>query len=79
MDTDDDERRYNEIDNLHDEIANLCNGRDVAGVVTCLSLLWMQGVMMMGLSKQQALRAIHDFVNDTYPEEGGNNGNRTIQ
>lgn len=76
---DDDEERFKTIDDLHDEIAALCSGKDLAGVVTCLSMLWIQGVMMMGLPKQQALIAISDFVNNTYPEEGNDNGNRTIQ
>lgn len=76
---DEDEERFNEIDELHDEIAKICDGKDLSGVVTCLSMLWIQGVHVMGLSKRQALLAVTDFINDVYPEEGSNNGNRTIQ
>jgi hypothetical protein len=76
---DEDEQRFNEIDDLYEQIADLCNGKDMAGTVTCLSMLWIQGVHVMGLSKRQALMAVTDFINDVYPEEGSNNGNRTIQ
>jgi len=74
-----DEDRFREIDDLHDEIAKLCDGKDVSGVVTCLSMLWIQGVHVMGLSKRQALMAVTDFINDVYPDEDNDNGNRTIQ
>lgn len=76
---DENEQRFNEIDDLYEQIAELCNGKDMAGTVTCLSMLWIQGVHVMGLSKRQALMAVTDFINDVYPDEDNDNGNRTIQ
>ena len=75
----DDDERFNEIDDLYDQIAQLCSGKDIAGVVTCLSMLWVQSMHMMGLPKEHALLAVKDFINEAYPEEGDNNGYRTIQ
>lgn len=76
---DQNEERFKEIDDLYEQIAELCNGKDIAGTVTCLSMLWVQAMNMMGLSKQQALDAVTSFINETYLEEGNANGNRTIQ
>lgn len=76
---DESEERFKEIDDLYVQIAALCDGKDIAGTVTCLSMLWVQGMHMMGLSKQHALNAVSDFINEAYSDEGNDNGNRTIQ
>ena len=67
------------IDKLHEGMLDLCNGHDAHVVATCASLLMVQALLMMGLSKERARIAVTDFVDDIYPEEGTIDGYRTLQ
>jgi len=67
------------VENLHHRLATACDGVELTTVLTCVSLLWIQAALALGMSKASALEAITSFVDTVYPEEGDDNGYRTVQ